>query len=157
MVRGVADICPSAELGYQNVHVGLQRRNRPDYLLGLAPGDAPSATWTVDCTAEVSSGSIDLKGPYIQGPRVVGSSTCRGEQLTATASRYFVEPNSGSTRSHLTSCTTPSISACWSDASASRIGVEIRFVPLCGLRQSNGGLRLTDAETGRNLLAACNL
>jgi hypothetical protein len=59
---------PDAELDYDNVLVGLQRRNRPDDLLGLAPGDAPTATWTVDCTAELSSESIDLKGPYIQGP-----------------------------------------------------------------------------------------
>jgi hypothetical protein len=59
---------PDAELSYQNVHVGLQRRNRRDDLLGLVPGDSLSATWTVDCTAELSSDGVDLKGPYIQGP-----------------------------------------------------------------------------------------
>jgi hypothetical protein len=60
---------PGAALNYQNVHVGLQRRNRRDDLLGLVPGDAASATWTVDCTAELSSDDIDIKGPYIQGPQ----------------------------------------------------------------------------------------
>ena len=49
--------------GYDGVHVGLQRRNRPSELL-LQPGDAPSVTWTLDCTV---SGS-DIKGPYVQGP-----------------------------------------------------------------------------------------
>jgi hypothetical protein len=37
-------------------------------LLGLVPGDAPSATWILDCTAESSPDGIDLRGPYIQGP-----------------------------------------------------------------------------------------
>jgi len=32
------------------------------------PGDAPSATWTVDCTVVPSPAGADLKGPYIQGP-----------------------------------------------------------------------------------------
>jgi hypothetical protein len=32
------------------------------------PGDAASATWTLDCTAAASSAGVDLKGPYIQGP-----------------------------------------------------------------------------------------
>jgi hypothetical protein len=59
---------PDAELSYQNIHVGLQRRNRRDDLAGLVPGDAASATWTVDCTAVPSPGGIDLKGPSIQGP-----------------------------------------------------------------------------------------
>jgi hypothetical protein len=59
---------PGDDLSYQNVHVGMQRRNRRDDLLGLVPGDAPSATWTVDCIAEPSPDGIDLKGPYIQGP-----------------------------------------------------------------------------------------
>jgi hypothetical protein len=49
--------------GYAGIHVGLQRRNRPSELL-LQPGDAPSVTWTLDCT--VSDG--DIKGPYVQGP-----------------------------------------------------------------------------------------
>jgi len=54
--------------GYQNIHVGVQRRDRRDELLDLVPGDAPSATWTLDCTAATAPGGVDLKGPYIQGP-----------------------------------------------------------------------------------------
>jgi hypothetical protein len=54
--------------GYHNIHVGVQRRNRRDELLGLVPGDAPAARWTVDCAAIPSPGGFDLKGPYIQGP-----------------------------------------------------------------------------------------
>ena len=48
--------------------MAVQRRNRRDELLGLVPGDAPSATWTLDCTAAASRAGADLKGPYIQGP-----------------------------------------------------------------------------------------
>jgi len=59
---------PDSPGGYHNIHVGVQRRNRRDELLGLVPGDAPSAVWTVDCTVIPSSASIDLRGPYIQGP-----------------------------------------------------------------------------------------
>jgi hypothetical protein len=61
---GPSPDCPG---GYHNVHVGVQRRNRPGELLGLVPGDAPSATWTVDCSAVRSPTGVDLKGPYIQG------------------------------------------------------------------------------------------
>jgi len=59
---------PDSPGGHHNIHVGVQRRNRRDELLGLVPGDAPSATWTLDCTAAVSPDGVDLKGPYIQGP-----------------------------------------------------------------------------------------
>jgi hypothetical protein len=47
--------------------VGIQRRNQRDELLGLVPGDAPSASWTMDCTAVQSPTGVDLKGPYVQG------------------------------------------------------------------------------------------
>jgi hypothetical protein len=50
--------------GYTNIHVGIQRKNRPTELQGLHPGDAVTAEWTLDC--EVSNG--DVRGPYIQGP-----------------------------------------------------------------------------------------
>jgi Family of unknown function (DUF5990) len=53
--------------GYDNVHVGVQRRGRRDELLDLYPGDAPSAVWTLDCTAVPTSTGVDVKGPYIQG------------------------------------------------------------------------------------------
>jgi hypothetical protein len=54
--------------GYDNIHVGLQRRNRRDELVGLTRGDERSATWTVDCKANRSAQGIDVQGPYIQGP-----------------------------------------------------------------------------------------
>jgi hypothetical protein len=58
---------PESPGGYDNIHVGVQRRNRRDELLGLVAGDAPSATWTLECTAVESGAGTDLKGPYIQG------------------------------------------------------------------------------------------
>ena len=59
---------PDSPGGYQNIHVGIQRRNRRDEFLDLVPGDGPSAVWTLDCTAVPSPLGVDLKGPYIQGP-----------------------------------------------------------------------------------------
>jgi hypothetical protein len=53
--------------GYDDVHVGVQRRDRPGELLGLHPGDAPSATWTFECTATPTPAGVDVRGPYIQG------------------------------------------------------------------------------------------
>ncbi|MFE3554201.1 DUF5990 family protein [Streptomyces sp. NPDC059193] len=59
----------------RNVHVAVQRRDRPAELLDPQPGDAARATWTLECTAAASStgtGSgtgtgTDVKGPYVQG------------------------------------------------------------------------------------------
>src|SRR5437764_9638594 len=42
---------PERPNGHHNVHVGVQRRNRPDELDGLTPGDAPAARWVLDCKA----------------------------------------------------------------------------------------------------------
>jgi hypothetical protein len=53
--------------GYENIHVGVQRRRRPDQLLELQPGDAPSARWTLDSTVARSPASTDVTGPHIQG------------------------------------------------------------------------------------------
>jgi hypothetical protein len=50
--------------GYSNIHVGVQRKNRPDELLDVQPGDATRAVWTLDC----SINAADVRGPYIQGP-----------------------------------------------------------------------------------------
>jgi hypothetical protein len=50
--------------GYSNIHVGMQRKNRPDELLDLHPGDAAEAIWSLDCTVD----GTDVRGPYIQGP-----------------------------------------------------------------------------------------
>jgi hypothetical protein len=59
---------PGPDLSYQNIHVGVQRRSNRDTLLGLVPGDAPSATWTLDCTVTPTAHGGDLKGPFVQGP-----------------------------------------------------------------------------------------
>ena len=56
---------PERPGGHHNIHVAVQRRGRPDELLGLQPGDAESASWTLDCTA--APDPVDIKGPYIQG------------------------------------------------------------------------------------------
>jgi uncharacterized protein DUF5990 len=58
---------PDSPGGYHNIHVGVQRRDRPGELLGLVPGDAFSATWTMDCQAVSSPNGVDIKGPYING------------------------------------------------------------------------------------------
>ncbi|MEU0074929.1 DUF5990 family protein [Streptomyces sp. NPDC006332] len=51
---------------YGNVHVAVQRRDRPAELLEPQPGDAPSATWTLECIADSSPTGTDVKGPYVQ-------------------------------------------------------------------------------------------
>jgi hypothetical protein len=56
---------PQRPEGHHNVHVAVQRRGKPGELLGLVPGDAPSATWTLECTA--APDGTDIMGPYIQG------------------------------------------------------------------------------------------
>ncbi|MFD9426115.1 MULTISPECIES: DUF5990 family protein [unclassified Streptomyces] len=52
--------------GFDNIHVGVQRKDRPDELLDPHPGDAPSATWTLDCTATATADGIEVTGPYVQ-------------------------------------------------------------------------------------------
>ena len=59
---------PDRPDGYHNIHIGVQRRNKPGELLDLVPGDAPSATWTIDCDAVLTADGVDVRGPYIQGP-----------------------------------------------------------------------------------------
>ena len=51
---------------YADIHVAVQRRDRPAELLDPQPGDAASATWTLECTATASPTGIDVKGPYVQ-------------------------------------------------------------------------------------------
>jgi hypothetical protein len=58
---------PDRPGGHSNICVGVQRRNQPDELLDLVPGDAPSAAWTLVCKATPSSTGVDLTGPYVQG------------------------------------------------------------------------------------------
>ncbi|MFF1922698.1 DUF5990 family protein [Streptomyces sp. NPDC058221] len=52
--------------GYENIHVGVQRKDRPGELFGLIPGDAPSASWTLDCTAAATADGVEISGPYVQ-------------------------------------------------------------------------------------------
>lgn len=58
---------PESPGGYTGIHVGVQRRGRPDELLDLHPGDASSASWTLECTATAVPAGFDLTGPHIQG------------------------------------------------------------------------------------------
>jgi hypothetical protein len=52
---------------HRNVHVAVQRRDRPGELLGPHPADAGSATWTLECTATPTpTGGTDVRGPYVQ-------------------------------------------------------------------------------------------
>jgi hypothetical protein len=51
---------------YGNIHVAVQRRDRPAELLEPQPGDAPSATWTLECTTSASPTGTVVKGPYVQ-------------------------------------------------------------------------------------------
>jgi hypothetical protein len=53
--------------GYRNIHVGVQRKDRPDELLEPHPGDAAAVTWTLDATLTDGPTGIDLRGRYIQG------------------------------------------------------------------------------------------
>lgn len=54
--------------GYDGIHVGVQRRARPAELLGLTPGDAPTARWELECTARPGADGVpELTGPYVQG------------------------------------------------------------------------------------------
>lgn len=58
---------PDSPGGYHRVHVAIQRRNRRDGLFCVTPGDAPSASWTLECQPVPVASGFDLKGPYVQG------------------------------------------------------------------------------------------
>jgi hypothetical protein len=59
--------CAAADFAdADDLHVGVQARDRPDKVIGLHPGDSVSATWTLDCTTSTASGNITLTGPYVQ-------------------------------------------------------------------------------------------
>ncbi|MET8288429.1 DUF5990 family protein [Streptomyces sp. NPDC005132] len=59
--------CPAPAFPvYRDIHVAVQRRDRPAELLDPQPGDARSATWTLPCTATVSPAGTDVQGPYVQ-------------------------------------------------------------------------------------------
>jgi hypothetical protein len=49
-----------------NIHVAVQRRDRPAELLDPQPGDASRATWTLECTTSTSPAGTEVRGPYVQ-------------------------------------------------------------------------------------------
>ena len=53
--------------GYDNIHVGVQRRGTPGDLLGLCRGGATSARWVLDCKTKPTPTGLDVTGPYVQG------------------------------------------------------------------------------------------
>ncbi|WP_405897632.1 DUF5990 family protein [Streptomyces sp. NBC_00727] len=61
-------VCPAGPgfPGYENVHIGVQRKDRPGELLGPTPGDAPEARWTLECTAAATEDGAVVRGPYVQ-------------------------------------------------------------------------------------------
>lgn len=62
--------------GHRNVHVGVQRRERPAELLDLQPGDAAMATWTLDCSAaSVIDGCLDVRGSELRHLSPDGTTT----------------------------------------------------------------------------------
>nr|WP_089100735.1 DUF5990 family protein [Streptomyces hyaluromycini] len=62
--------CPAPADGdgpaYADIHVAVQRRDRPAEVLQPHPGDATFATWTLECTATATPDGIDVTGPYVQ-------------------------------------------------------------------------------------------
>ena len=59
---------PDVPDGYQDIHVGVQRRGRPDEVVGLTPGDAPAASWSLAVRAKPLKNGMDFLGPFVQGP-----------------------------------------------------------------------------------------
>lgn len=53
--------------GHPNIHVAVQRRNKPDELFGLLRGDVPEARWELECTTAQRDDGVDVRGPYVQG------------------------------------------------------------------------------------------
>ncbi|MEU1126099.1 DUF5990 family protein [Streptomyces sp. NPDC005899] len=52
--------------GFGNIHVGVQRKDRPGELLTPFPGDAPRASWTLDCSVTHGPDGVEVTGPHIQ-------------------------------------------------------------------------------------------
>jgi hypothetical protein len=53
---------PQKPGGHHNIHVGVQRRGKPDELLDLQRGDASSVEWSFDAT--IADDSDDVQGRY---------------------------------------------------------------------------------------------
>jgi len=58
---------PDAPDGHTGLRVGVQRRGDPQQILDPVPGNASSASWTLEATVRDTPHGIDLTGPYIQG------------------------------------------------------------------------------------------
>jgi hypothetical protein len=105
---------PGPGLSHKSIHVAVQGKRNPSELLGLLPGDAPAATWTLDCTVTPVDNGTDVKGPYVQGPpggRFIYLSW--GAVDGAGAFNMFRRAKSGSKRSRLMCCARQSSRACW--------------------------------------------
>jgi hypothetical protein len=63
--RTCADPRPGG-LVYENVHVGVQRRQE---VVDKMPGDVPTATWSFTIDPVVRDGALDFRGPFVQGRR----------------------------------------------------------------------------------------
>ena len=49
-----------------DVHVAVQRKDRPGELLNPVSGDAKRAEWTLECKPVTTETGMELAGPYIQ-------------------------------------------------------------------------------------------
>lgn len=63
--RRCADPRPDG-LVYENVHVGVQRRQE---VVDTVPGDAASAGWNLTVEPNFRDGALDFRGPFVQGRR----------------------------------------------------------------------------------------
>jgi hypothetical protein len=53
--------------GARNVHVAVQRKDKPGELLDVQPGDAASVAWDLECEAFTDAeGTLTLRGRHIQ-------------------------------------------------------------------------------------------
>ncbi len=57
---------PERPGGHHGIEVGVQRKNRPDELMGQVSADATSVIWELEAT-RVGSEVADYRGPYISG------------------------------------------------------------------------------------------
>jgi hypothetical protein len=64
--------------GYDNIHVGIQRRNQPNDVVDLYAGDSPAAVWTFDATVVAGPFRSDIRRQFIQAARANVSSICPG-------------------------------------------------------------------------------
>jgi hypothetical protein len=59
---------PERPEGHRGIEVGVQRRNRPDELLGQVRADVDLATWELDAEVVPVGDGLDVRGPHISGP-----------------------------------------------------------------------------------------